>query len=310
MIDKNYRDPDTVSAEIHDTQLILMQVREAIKEHPQDEALHFLVQQETRQIDKLTKELEEALTYKRRHVLKYMIDTDVPIVRLDMLGDLMTGMQELLNKTFQKLTGKEKTPMPLYLNTTFKGSFGLMISTDSEQKLINAEHERVIKFVFDSITGMQKFAEDEDGMHDYLMSQFSGDLKFINKFKDFYGSIAKSGSDIKLEWVEHKKEPVKTRIKVSDAKRYHSRMNDREKSVYKDVKMIGKIMGISLIKKEIEFQTSSGVIKASFDKKMEGEVENNFKVDTTAFFDHTVKHNAVTDSEVESWKLKRFLIEV
>lgn len=307
-----HRNPDTITSEIHDTQTILMDVREALKTDPQEQSLHFILMQENRQVERLSIELEKALASQRKHVLKYAIDTNSTRVAIDTISELMAGFQDFITRAYQGIAGKGKTPLPLYLNTTYKGSFGLLLNTDTDDNLMYSYYSETLEFVFSSIEEMAK-CHDKKQIHDFLETTFKNDQKLIGRFKEFYHSISKSGNGIKLEWISHyvnSQQPQKVKVSYEQAKFYYETLHVKDSEDPEPVEYTGDLKGVNLLSREMELLINESTsIKAKFKKIHDREIESNFNQHCTIRFNKITKYNHATDVETIEHKFESFVTE-
>jgi len=303
----NHRDPEYVNAELHDTQLIITQIKEALQRTPDDMALHMVLAQEEREAVRLVKELEDALTYARRHTFKLAIQTDKAKYRVDRLGELLESFQGFLNKSLQVINGSKKQTIPLYLNTTYKGSFGMMISTDTDDSLMS-ENEKAIAFMFDSFRLLSESKQDNKP-YDKLMKHFNNDAKTMQKAKRFYKSIVDTNEDIKLEWGEYNRESEVVAISNKEAKQFYNYLKKKTEETEKDIKITGIVKGVSLLQKEIELVIDKdNYIKAHFKKEMASKMTSLLDHTITGLFNETITHNKTHDNEEIRYDITKILV--
>jgi len=301
-----HRDPEYVNAELHDTQLIIAQVQEALHKTPDDMALHMVLAQEEREVIRLVRELEDALTYARRHTFKLAIQTDKAKYRVDKIGELLESFQGFLNKSLQVINGSKKKTIPLYLNTTYKGSFGMMISTDTDDSLMS-DNEKAIAFMFESFRLMDESKQDKKP-YDRLIKYFNNDAKIMKKAKRFYKSIADTNEDIRLEWGEYNRESKVVAISNIEAKQFYNYLQKKTEDTEKDIKITGVVKGVSLLQKEIEFVINKdNYIKAHFKDEMSNAITSTLDKNITALFNKTMIHNKVHDSEEERYDITKII---
>ena len=304
---KQYRDPDIVTEELHETQLIIEEIKRALEKVPDDVATHLMLAQEEQELARLTKELEEALTHQRRHTIKLAMQTYATKYRADKLSDILDGFQELLNRSLQVVKGGgKKSAVPLYLHTTYRGSFGLMMSTQNEESLFG-ESEKAIAYVFDTFALMDEvFQADSTASDEELLKHFKNDPKLIAKAKKFYKSIADTEDDVKLEWGSYEKESVKVSISNTTAKRFYAYLKKKSDEVIKDVKITGVVKGVSLLKNEIDIvKEDKSVITASFEDELSDVVSGLMNEKITGVFNIKHTYNSLHESEVERYELVR-----
>lgn len=305
-----HRDPEYVNRELHKTQLIIEQVKEALQVSPDDVALHMVLEQEQREVGRLVIELEDALMYSRKHTFKLAMQTDKTKYRADKLSEILESFQGFLNKSLQVLRGNtnsSKSVVPIYINTTYKGSFGVMMSTDTDDGLFS-DKEKAIEYMFDTFQAMDEIFSSNEDVSQKLMDHFKNDTKLIAKAKRFYKSIADSEDDVKLEWGEYNKESVKVKISNTNAKRFYGYLQKKSDEIYKDIKISGVVKGVSLLKNEIELVKDDGSsISASFKNDLSERMASLLNEKITGLFNMKQTHNELHDSETESYELTKVL---
>ena len=307
---KQHRDPDYVTAELHDTQLIIEEIKKALKIVPDDVATHMMLEQEERELKRLTHELEDALMYSRKHTFKLAMQTDKAKYRADKLSEILESFQGFLNKSLQVLKGdanNSRSVVPIYINTTYKGSFGVMMSTDTDDDLFS-DKEKAIEYMFNTFQVMDKIFASNENVSSKLMEHFKNNTKLIAKAKRFYKSIADTEDDVKLEWGEYNKESVKVKISNTNAKRFYGYLQKKSDEIHKDIKISGVVKGVSLLKNEIEIVKDDGSsISASFKSNLSEQIVSLLNDNITGLFDMKQTHNTLHDSEVESYELTKIL---
>ena len=307
---KLHRDPEYVNRELHKTQLIIEQIKDALQISPEDVALHMVLEQEQREVVRLIDELEDALMYSRKHTFKLAMQTDKAKYRADRLSEILESFQGFLNKSLQVIKGdanNSRSVVPVYINTTYKGSFGIMMSTDTDDDLFS-DNQRAIEYMFNTFQVMDEIFASNGDVSSKIMEHFKNNTKLIAKAKRFYKSIADTEDDVKLEWGEYNKQSVKVKISNTNAKRFYAYLQKKSDEIHKDIKISGIVKGVSLLKNELEIVKDDGsIISADFAHSLSSTASQLINKKITALFDIKHTYNSWHDSDTESYTLTKLI---
>ncbi len=301
----DYRDPDLILEEIRDLENVIISNKELLKKYPTDLALKLSLDQAEFRKNNLISELQESLQHSRCHTLKYIIDTSVNKINLDIFVNSLESIKKLVDKTFEVMTKKTEQKFDLYFNTVFGSSFGILLSTSYDDKLFGSYYENAFGSVFEMLNAIT--VEGEDKIHSIIQEKLKGNRKLIRKYSNFFESVSNSLSAVRLEWREPNNNTHKVKIEFDKAKKLYSLFKEHEKHEEEVIELLGFIKGLSLINYTIEFQKSTQqkkeVIKARFDKNMSEAVKTCLDVLSKAKFKVSIELNEITEEEKKKWEL-------
>ncbi len=298
-----YRKPDIIQNEIQETKSIIIEINRYIQKYPDDNALHTTLKQETKQLELLTAEFKESLVYYRHSVVECAFEREDGQLPLSVLSEVMSSMQELINQTASFMFGKKRQTVPLYLRTTYHGSFGLLLSSDRNAKLLNNKQEESLETVFLIIDKMLNC--DSQGLHKLVSDELKGSKKLANKYAKLFDSISNSQNNVKLTYSSDNKSHYS---KITHSRSAQLRDKLIEKTSEKTVKTFECVVkGVSLLSHRIELLTTQNQnttkINAQYDKKMDDIVKNTLDKQVVAMFELVTEYNEATDSEIKLWKM-------
>lgn len=297
-----YRDPDLILEEIIDLENVIISNKELLRKFPTDLALKSSLDQAEFRKNSLISELQESLQHSHCHILKYIIDTSVKKINLDIFVNSLESLKKLVDKTFEVMSKKTEQKFDLYFNTVFSGSFGILLSTSYDDKLFGSNAFGSVFEMLNAIT-----VEGEDKIHSIIQEKLKGNRKLIRKYSNFFESVSNSLSAVELEWREPNNNAHKVKIEFDKAKKLYSLFKEYEKHEEEVIELLGFIKGLSLINYTIEFQKSTQqkkeVIKARFNKNMSEAVKSCFDVLSKAKFKVSIELNEITEEEKKKWEL-------
>lgn len=298
----DYRDPDLIVEEIRDLENVIISNNELLKKYPTDLALKSSLEQAEFRKNNLISELQKSLQHSRCHILKYIIDTSVKKINLDIFVNSLESFKKLVDKTFEVTTKKTEQKFDLYFNTVFSGSFGILLSTSYDDNLFGSKPFGSVFEILNEIT-----VESEDKIHSIIQEKLKGNRKLIRKYSNFFENVSNSLSAVELEWKEPNYNVHKVKIEFDKAKKLFSLFKEHEKHEEEILDLTGFVKGLSLISYNIEFQKGTQqrkeIIKARFDKNISETVKSCFDMLSKAKFKVSIELNEITEEEKKKWEL-------
>lgn len=305
----DFRSPKIILEEINDIRDVIQTGEKILLEFHGDSNIKFMLDQDKEREKRLVDEYKQTLLNNRVHVLDFVFETNSDKLPLTILNFALQEFNQLLNKIREKLVDKKSENIELYLDSIFSGSYGILLSTPWDNKLINSEYEDSFKIFINTINKILK-ENDAISIHDILQTELKGNKETIRKYKKFFEAVKKAKTPIKIKWGN----PI-------DKKEYTVQMNynnienlynflSTERPIEKIIEITGKIKAIDLLQHTIKLQTEDigkakhkKIIQSKFSKDLEYEIKNIIDKTIKIKFKLITEYNETTEEEIERWEL-------
>lgn len=298
------RKPDEILEEIKTIDKIMMKSNLLYIDYPKDEFLKISIQQAQYKKEVLVEELELSLRKNNRHSINIIFDERISDLDIDYFTSTLNSFRGLASKAYEFVNKKHQEKLPLYFNTVFQSSFGILLTTSFEPNLILEEYGEALRFIFESFDELNK--ADNSRMQWIVKEQFGGNIKLTRRFSTFYKAMLESGKDFKLSWIPPKKEKFTINISKEKISSIFSLLKENEIFEEGTITYKGIIKGLSLISFKIEFVRSDKpkeILKAKFDKKLAESVKKNLDKVIECKFKFVSELNEITEEEKKHYEL-------
>lgn len=312
------RRPEIITSQLLELDNIIQSTKEAIKKnynHPETKAMEFMLEQDKMQRAELIKELEESLAFYRQHTIKLSFLTDAGAVSIEAMGKLFKTLSKFFNSTHIAINKREQ-PVPLYLRGTYLGSFGLLLSSETEEKLFS-DIEKQFEVGFEALSLMlsQSNLDDvKEQIKQKLHKLFNLDKnskkysQILNAMVKVFESISQSEYSISLEWINTNKKTKKITIPREKSKLIEKMINSAFEEIEEDIVLTGKIVAIDLETKTIKLKykekDKNKIISISIKDSQRDMVVD--KLDTTQSIKllKITKYDTIKEQNTFSYELK------
>jgi hypothetical protein len=209
-----------------------------------------------------------------------------------------------MNESLARVTNGKSRKMPLYFDAIFEGSYGLLLSTPFEEKLVYHDYENAFHYTLNLFNDL--LDSDEESIHSILERDFDNNNEILNKYSNYFNKIKKSNKNVSIEW----RSPVsnsekKIKIEPKKATKIYKLFNKKTVS-NKIIKLHGILKGISLVRYIIEFideNENDILITAKFKESDSKEIIDLIDKSVVAEFEVESKFNEYKNNEENTYKL-------
>jgi hypothetical protein len=298
------RQPELIIKEIHDLEKIRLSAIDLFMQFPDDNILRLNVEQIESRKQLLINELEESLKFYDQHLIKYIFSDIRETIRLETLLEHLNSFKEIIDKTFEKVTFGKQNDIPIYFNTVFSGSYGILLSTPFEEKLLDHDYEKALGQTIEILNDLVNSKDEE--LNSVIEKDFGENRKLLNKYSFFFKKIYQNDKKIQIVWESpNSKEKKSLIIEPKRAKILHSRFSQKEKSE-ETIELFGILKGLSLIRYKIEFikdAEGKDIITAKFDESLSEEVKEALDQYVVARFKVIIEYNDTKDEVEKKYEL-------
>jgi len=298
------RQPELIIKEIHDLEKIRLSAIYLFKQFPDDNILRLNVEQIESRKQLLINELEESLKFYGQHLIKYIFSDIKETIRLETLLEHLNSFKEIIDKTFEKVTFGKQNDLPIYFNTVFSGSYGILLSTPFEEKLLDHDYEKALGQTIEILNDLVNSKDEE--LDSVIEKDFGENRKLLNNYSFFFKKIYQNDKKIQIIWESpNSKEKKSLIIEPKRAKILHSRFSQKEKSE-ETIELSGILKGLSLIRYKIEFVKDAegkDIITAKFDESLSEEVKEALDQYVVARFKVIIECNDTKDEVEKKYEL-------
>lgn len=298
------RNPEIISQEIQDLEKIHQTSQELSLQFPDDEFLKMSVDQSEYRKEVLMIELEASLIHYGRHSIKYIFKDIQDKINLDFLLDNLHSFKSLLDKSYDKVTGGKHNHMPVYFNTVFSGSYGIQLSTNFEETLIDHDYEDSLSETLGFMSELT--TSSEENIKEHLNHKITNDKALMSRYNNFFKKIQLTNRKVEIRWnspFTGNKEPII--IEPKRARLLTKIFSENEVSV-DTAEYIGILKGLSLISYKVEFVTDPDAkeyLTAKFDESLSEAIKSLIDRYVFAEFRVTTKYNEIKDTEEKKYQL-------
>ena len=294
--------PDFLIERLMEIDDILKLTKRLIAENPDDGALKVSLRQDEAHRAKVVDCLTRSLVEYRQHAVSYIFKDALPgAISLDTFLAGLQSFSSLVSSTFKELCGSR---MDLQFNTTFAGSFGVLLSTPFDEQFLESDFDRGLNAVFDTI---EKIGEEGIDTKDLLKKTLKGNRGLIHKFTNFFSGIVKTGSPVEIRWQGlSSNQPRSTFVPVDRAKRLHDLFAEHAKRDPETSALSGQIKGISLLRNVIDIQYMvkgkkklKTIANIPFNPELTSLVKSAFDITSTLTIQIDYDYNDLTGMEVQ-----------
>jgi hypothetical protein len=297
------RKPTIILNEIRSIDKLIIKSQLLLEKYPNDNLLRLSFEQDKFRKSILIEELKESIIEFRRNVIELIIDNEIGNIEIDNFVNHLKSFKSVLSKTIDHLLkGKVKT-VPLFFNTVFDGSFGILLTTEYEPILFDYEYNKAIKYSLSTINALLN--SNKDNLHSIIKNSFQENKKLIHKYNTFFKNIADDNKNITIKWTSFENEKLSVAIPHDKALSIYTQLIEHEKHE-EIISIYGFIKGLSLLRFTIEFQSKENqrnIIKASFDKNISDKIIENIDKLVNCTFNEKVEINENTEEEKRSYIL-------
>ena len=205
----------------------------------------------------LLKELEQALQHENKHSLKFIIKNAKeghPILCERFMTSVM-AFQRLIQEIGKELFNINKNDLNLSFNYTFKGSFGVLLTTEKKDMELMSKSYLTLCNIFETLQSLN---------NDKILNQFIKtklqNTNMLKKYKIFYQTQSKYNNDISIAWGDTQSKNSSVYITKERLFFITNALTDYEYMPDEVIQEQFTIKGISLIKKRIELESKENEI--------------------------------------------------
>ncbi|MES2731050.1 MAG: hypothetical protein V4714_04850, partial [Bacteroidota bacterium] len=298
------RQPNVVLKEIQQLDALLNGSRELQYRFPADVTLSASIDQHQQRKLGLLHELEESLRHFDRHSVRFVFTNATETVALETVTTNLQRFKLLIDKAYARITQDRKTHLPLFFNTIYSGSFGMLLSTPFEEELFHREYDATFDFVIGTIHHI--VSQGDAGIGQYIKDTMKDDKQLIKRFANFFRSLADTRKSIRIGWYSPNQAGRIVELDYHQADRLYKLFQEQERFEEEKMQLYGTIKGISLIRFYIEFKQdlhSKQFIKAHFAESLAEEVKKGMDRHVLAQFNIRSELNEVTEEVVKRYEL-------
>ena len=166
------RMPNVVLKEIQQLDALIISSRELQYQFAADTGMTASLEHQQQRKLSLLAELEESLRYYGRHAIRLVFTNAGETVRLESVTSNLQRFKSLIDQSYARVTQDRKTKLPIFFNTVFSGSFGVLLSTPFEEELFHREYDATFDFVLGTI--QQIASESDEGVSQYIKETTKG----------------------------------------------------------------------------------------------------------------------------------------
>lgn len=301
LLDETWK-PDFLIARVMEIDDILKLTKRLIAENPDDGALKVSLRQDEAHRVKVVECLHRSLVEYRQHSVSYIFKDATPgAISLDTFLNGLQAFSSLVSSTFKELCGSR---MDLQFNTTFAGSFGVLLSTPFDEQFLESDFDRGLTAVFDTI---EKIGEEGTDTKDLLKKNLKGNRDLIHKFTNFFNGIVKTGSPVEIRWQGlTSDQPRSAFVPIERARRLHDLFAEHAKRDPETLILSGQIKGISLLRNVIDIQymikgkqKPKTMANIPFSPELTALVKSAFDISATLTIQIDYDYNDLTGMEVQ-----------
>jgi hypothetical protein len=296
--------PNVVLQELQHLDALISGSRELQYRFPADRTLAATIDLYQQQKLGLLNEMEESLRHYDRHSIRFVFTNTSETVHLETVTTNLQRFKLVVDKAYARITQDRKTHLPVFFNSVFSGSFGILLSTPFEEELFHREYDATFDFVLGTI---QQIASDSDThVSQYIKEAMGDDKRLIKRFANFFRSLADSRKSVRIGWYSPKQAGRTVDLSYEQAERLYQLFQEQERFEEEKMQLYGTIKGISLIRYYIEFKQdlkSKYFIKAHFPETMAEEVKKGMDRHVLAQFNVRSELNEVTEEVVKKYEL-------
>lgn len=300
--------------EIRHLESIIKENKELLQKYPDDFVLEFSLQQlEARLID-LREEYKNYLLHAKRHSLDLILKIYDEQVEVNKIINPLESFYGVLNTIYQETTHKKEN-IPIYFDTIYKGSVGILLSTPFDSKQIASDYEATFELFFEIIESILK-KENKENIHNVLQELLKGNRDIIKKIRKFIKTAIDVKEPMSIKWTN----PIKNKKREIDLSQDDLNFLDEvlEKELAPeilDLEIKGKVVMIDLSSKKMkvelditsknmyEFLKSKKKLIIDFPEYLVEEVKKLLDEEAKFKIKATIIHNEITEEEKENFEL-------
>ncbi|WP_457641862.1 hypothetical protein [Persephonella sp.] len=300
--------------EIRHLERVIKEDKELLQKYPDDFALEYSLKQLEARLEKLKEEYKRYMLHAKRHLLDLVLKVHEEQVELEKVINPLESFYGVLNTIYQEITHKKEN-IPIYFDTVYKGSFGVLLSTPFDDKQIASDYEATFDLFFQILNLILK-EENKENIHDILHEILKGNKDIIKKIRKFIKTAIDVREPISVEWTN----PIKNKKKKIDLTQDDLSFLDEvlEKELAPevlDIEISGKVVMVDLSSKKMkielditsknkyEFLKHKKKLTIDFPEYLIDKVKKLLDEEATFKIKATIIHNEITEEEKESFEL-------
>lgn len=270
---RNTRIPELIKRELRELESTSLSSKEWVQSHPRDTLVSFLIEQDKTRRDSLLSELEESYIFYHQHQISYAIKTD-DRVEVSEFSSLITSFKNAVTATLNDIFPGNNS-LPLYVDTIFQSSYGVLLSTEWDSELISTKIEGAFNTFFNVVRSLGNNPNDLES--DPLVTFFNNKL-LLRRYRTFYRTISSCERTVNLSWrsfnIINKRE---FSIDPASASNIYSKLSNWQHPEPESIQVTGSIQGVSLIDQTIQFvpfKKEGAKIKIYFDDQFKEQLRH------------------------------------
>lgn len=283
----------------------ISQLREIGYVFPEVSKISIVEKEIASKAEQLRQDIKTSSALKRRHTIDLAFKQASTMLDVHHITDTFSKLKRVLDGMYAELSGQQRKEVPLYLTSTFDGSYGLQFTTDHDDAIVGNSFDEVIDAVFSGV-GAAIDGQNDKTVRDYFSEKVSSP-RIIKRYADLFDRIAKSQTDIELTWTSpYRKNSSKTitHRRAAHVERLLTGINLTKES---DISLVGRLRCIDLDTGKVTLiSETAGRIVATFSKRMEDDLRGMLDKQCEAIFTHRIEYN----DEKESFKDTHILREI
>lgn len=298
--------PDVITRQIQELDSIIESTKQAINEnynHPHTKAMEFMLEQDIEQKDRLLAELQESLAYYRQHAIKLSFMTDLASMPIHIIGEVLSSLSTFL-KGVNSVINKNERAIPLYLRNTFHGSFGLLLSTNPSDKLIE-DTDKQMSLAFEAINTVVSDSQNKTALKDDIQRVLKHDKKSLSRLKNLFEKLAKSEYGVSIEWVDTHMSSKKVTIAHDRSVAIYDMLSETANGEEEEISVSGTVIAIDIRDLIFKVVSHKETITVKMNKDDIGKIKELIDKSHTFIVAKTVTFNEVTEKEENKYTLLR-----
>lgn len=296
--------PDVITKQIQELDSIIESTKQSIQEnynHPHTKAMEFILEQDIEQKERLMIELQESLAYYRQHAIKLSFVTDLASMPIHIIGDVLSSFSIFLKGVNSIINGNERA-IPLYLRNTFHGSFGLLLSTNPSDKLIE-DTDKQMSVAFEAIMTVISDYENKNCLKEDIQKILKHDKKSLSRLKNLFEKFSKSEYAINIEWIDTYKNTKKVHIPYEKSISIYEMLSETYKDKDEDILLSGTVIAIDIKDLVFKILSNKDPYKIKMSKNDIGTIKNLLEKNHTFKVKKTIVFNEITEKEENQYEL-------
>jgi hypothetical protein len=258
------RQPEVIQKELREFDLANQSALDWLENNPDDNIVKELVNQYYERKDFLINELEESLSHYRHSYLKYAFKVD-KVVSIATISKQLSALSNVINKTASAISKKKNTEIPVFLNTVYQSSFGLMLSMDNDDDLLGGLPVQVFDQFFEIMAGLSCNSEN-------LLNLFLGNEELLRGYRRFFKDVLACSYDLDIKYGSHRgAQEMRELLSQEKLSTYYQRLANYEENISDIESIVGDVCGVDLLHKSmlvVPHSRESAVIKIFFPEDM------------------------------------------